>query len=90
MKEILIIALITLSGVYANADAPGYPSSLECKTGLCQDYYYKRGVKKYCDQEEEKDPKLKELNWGPYLLRAGGGCWCSCSQFRTSVANLKN
>lgn len=74
MKTILILQVLTLVGSHAQSSVSGYPSSFECKTGLCQDYYFKRGVKKYCDQNEEKDPKLKELNWGPYLPRVGGGC----------------
>ncbi len=82
MKEVMIFLIIAVSSSYSNAGVNEYPPRLECKTGLCKDEIYKRAVKIYCSNEEEKNPDLRSREWGPYLLMLGGGCWCSCSQFR--------
>lgn len=82
MKEVMIVLLISLVSNQLVAAPNDYPPHLECKTGLCKDEIYKRAVKVYCTNEEERNPELKAQEWGPYFLKLGGGCWCSCSRFR--------
>lgn len=82
MKDMLILLVVALASNYSLAGNSEYPAHLECKTGLCKDEIYKRAVRIYCTKEEKSNPTLKQINWGPYLLKLGGGCWCSCSQFR--------
>ncbi len=82
MKEVMIVLHIVFISNHLVAAINDYPSHLECKTGLCKDEIYKRAVKIYCANEEEIIPALKNQEWGPYLLKLGGVCWCSCSDFR--------
>ncbi|OYZ24115.1 MAG: hypothetical protein B7Y39_02635 [Bdellovibrio sp. 28-41-41] len=82
MKEVMIFLFIALSSNYSVAAKSDYPPQLECKTGLCKDEIYRRSIRIYCTNEEEKSPSLRTQDWGPYLLKTGGACWCSCAQFR--------
>ena len=82
MNEVMVALIIAISATHSLAGDKEYPAELECKTGLCKDGIYRRAVRIYCENEEQKQPALKAQNWGPYLLKVGGGCWCSCAQFR--------
>lgn len=67
MKEVLLILTIAFAPNGAMANANEYPPHLECKVGLCKDEIYKRTVRIYCVNEEERNPALKIIEWGPYL-----------------------
>lgn len=82
MKALMIFFFMVLPSSHLIAANSEYLPQIECKTGLCKDEIYKRAIKIYCTKEEVKSPSLRTVEWGPFLLKPGGACWCSCSQFR--------